>query len=133
MFYDLYCELCKQKDLSPSKAAETIGIGKGNVSAWKNKGYTPRGKALYDIADFFGVSADYLLGKEEQKEKAPANDGGRLSVEDRVEQILDGMANEHSGTLMLDGKPASPEALDALRQAIRMGVEYARKINNDKK
>lgn len=68
MFYDNYVKLCKEIGKSPSAVAEELGINKSNVSNWKNNGYTPRGTALNKIADYFGVSTDYLLsGKQTEK------------------------------------------------------------------
>lgn len=74
MFYDKYCELCKQRGISPSAAAIEMGINKGTVSIWKSKGTTPQTAILGKIADYFGVSVDYLLGNE-PKEKTPAEAG----------------------------------------------------------
>lgn len=64
MFFDIYESLCKQAGKRPSAVAEELGINKSNVTNWKKKGYTPRGEALQQIADYFGVSTDLLLGKE---------------------------------------------------------------------
>lgn len=131
MFYDLYCELCKLKGLSPSKAAESIGISKANVSAWKNKGYTPRGKALYDIADFFGVSADYLLGKEVQKENAPAlNKRDERDIAKDMEWLRQNL--ESGDGLMFDGDPLSDEAKESILAAMKIGLEMAKVKNKEK-
>ena len=64
MFYDRYCELCQQKGVSPSRAAIEMGINKGTVSVWKNKGTHPQAAQLQKIADYFDVTVDYLLGME---------------------------------------------------------------------
>ena len=68
MFYDRYCELCKQRGITPTRAALEIGLSKSTPTAWKKKGVTPQASQLQKIADFFNVSTDYLLGNE-QKEK----------------------------------------------------------------
>ncbi|HHY53146.1 MAG TPA: helix-turn-helix transcriptional regulator [Clostridiales bacterium] len=117
--------------------AADLGIGLSTFSQYETGKREPDHATLLKIANYFNVTTDYLLGNSDdpnpaEKEKPAANDGHRLSVEERVEQILAGISDENGGTLMLDGKPASPEALEALRQAIRMGVEYARKINREK-
>lgn len=64
MFYDVYAKLCKEIGKSPSAVAQELHINKSNVSNWKNNGYTPRGDVLNRIADYFGVSVDYLFGNE---------------------------------------------------------------------
>ncbi len=69
----------------------------------------------------------------QHKQKAPpAEAEGELSIEERADQILSGLSGRSGETLMLDGKPASPEAVDAFRNAIIVGVELARKVNKDK-
>lgn len=73
MFYDVYADLCKRIGKKPSAVAEELKINKSNVSNWKNNGYTPRGEALQRIADYFGVTTDYLLGQESAP-AAPARD-----------------------------------------------------------
>lgn len=66
VFYDVYLSLCKRSNKKPSVVAAELGINKSNVSNWKNNGYTPRGEALQKIADYFGVTTDYLLAGEEK-------------------------------------------------------------------
>lgn len=82
MFYDRYQAMCQKRGVSPSKAAAEIGLNKASVTNWKKNGYTPRADVLQRIADYFGVSADYLIGSpEKQKEPAPI-EGDRHRVSD---------------------------------------------------
>lgn len=77
MVYDKFCDLCSQKGVSPSKAAMDAGFSKSLISKWKaNQEIVPSSEVLQKIADYFGVSVDYLLGKEKQPtdgELHPAN------------------------------------------------------------
>jgi len=73
VFYDIYLDLCKRNNKKPSVVASELGINKSNVSNWKNNGYTPRGDALNKIAEYFGVSTDYLLGAEENTDTVISN------------------------------------------------------------
>lgn len=70
MFYEVYCELCDKSGLTPSGAASKIGFNRASVTMWKNSGKAPKQDLLVKIADFFGVTTDYLLGQEE-KETSP--------------------------------------------------------------
>lgn len=76
MFYDVYCALCEKNGLTPSGAASKIGFNRASVTVWKNTGKAPKQELLLKIADFFGVTTDYLLTGEETK-KAPAQEGER--------------------------------------------------------
>ena len=68
MFYDKYVNLCKEKNISPSKAASMIGFDKSSITNWKKHGYVPRQEILNKIADFFGVSVDYLTGRTSMRQ-----------------------------------------------------------------
>lgn len=68
MFWIILTELCLQNNITPSNLVEKIGIARGSVTKWKN-GSIPQSSTLQKIADYFGVTVDYLLGKTDQKEK----------------------------------------------------------------
>lgn len=72
MFYDLFCALCERKGVSPTRAALEIGLSKSTPTTWKKKGTTPQAVQLKKIADYFGVTVDYLVGT---KENNPAQRG----------------------------------------------------------
>ena len=66
-FIDNVKTLCKERGISVSKMIKDLSLAHGNVTNW-NKGTVPKGKTLDKIADYFGVSTDYLLGKTEKRQ-----------------------------------------------------------------
>ena len=83
MFYDRFRQLCERKGISCNKAALEIGLSNATPTKWKKTGATPVGDTLEKIAAYFGVTTDYLLGKETKN--APANNGKRRDVLDEVD------------------------------------------------
>lgn len=81
MFYDLFCALCSQKGVSPTRAALEIGLSKSTPTTWKKKGTTPQAAQLQKIAGYFGVTVDELLRQDPQK-KDPAAPGREVSDQD---------------------------------------------------
>lgn len=77
MFYDNFINLCKRKNVAPSKAAIDAGFSKSLVSKWKaNPNTVPTVDVLKKMSDYFGITVDELLGKEKQPtegELHPAN------------------------------------------------------------
>lgn len=67
MFYDTFSALCVQNGVSPNKACIDCAISRTSVAKWK-KGATPNGATVSKIADYFGVTTDYLLGNEQKEE-----------------------------------------------------------------
>ena len=67
MFWENFYGLCHSKQMSPNGVAKEIGISSGAITAWK-QGKVPHHDTLIKIANYFGVSVDYLLGNEKQPE-----------------------------------------------------------------
>lgn len=57
--------LCKKKGVSLSRVERDCGFARGYLS--KLESSTPNAKKLQVLADYFGVSLDYLLSKTEQE------------------------------------------------------------------
>lgn len=60
MFYDRFVELCRARGKSPAAVTRELGLNNSSPTAWK-RGATPKGETLQKLADYFGVSVDYLL------------------------------------------------------------------------
>ena len=59
--FDRLQELCKKSGTSVTALCKEITGSTGNYATWKNGNI--RNDYLLKIADYFGVSTDYLLGK----------------------------------------------------------------------
>lgn len=84
MFWSKFYELCREKNMSPNGVAKEIGVSSGSITSWK-QGKVPHHSTLIKIADYFGVSVDYLLGKTDEKEKAPAVDADDRELNEYLE------------------------------------------------
>lgn len=65
MFWDNYLKLCTEKKSSPNKVAAELGFSNATCTQWKKKGSTPGGANLKKLADYFGVSTDFLIANNE--------------------------------------------------------------------
>lgn len=66
MFYDVLKSLCEEKGTTPTAVCLQLGFSHATASYWRKSGGTPKREALEKFAEFFGVSVDYLLGRQEQ-------------------------------------------------------------------
>ena len=53
--------------LNQVELAKKLGVSKQSVSNWENDNIQPSIDMLTKIADFFNISTDYLLGREDKK------------------------------------------------------------------
>lgn len=74
--YEIYCKLRDERGLKDADVVRETGVTKSTFSDWKSGRSAPKDGKLKKIADFFGVSLDYLrTGEEkEKKEKYYIND-----------------------------------------------------------
>jgi transcriptional regulator with XRE-family HTH domain len=56
--------LRKEKGLTQEDLAKQLNVIRGTLSVWEIDRSTPDNEMLIKIADFFGVTVDYLLGRE---------------------------------------------------------------------
>lgn len=103
MFYDIYKKLCEDNGLTPSGAATKIGFNRASVTVWKNTGKAPKQDLLLKIADYFGVTTDYLLTGEE-KEKSPAEIGGGINLPSNLMPVPNFVKRPRLGAIAC-GKP----------------------------
>ena len=55
------------RGLNQVEFAKILGVSKQCVSNWENDNVMPSIEMLVKIADFFNVTADYVLGRNEKK------------------------------------------------------------------
>ena len=66
MFWDIFSKLCDLHHCTPSFVTKNLGLSNSITTKWKKTNATPNGEILSKIADYFGVTTDYLLGREEK-------------------------------------------------------------------
>lgn len=57
-------ELRKENQCTQKQLADYLGLTANCVCEWENKRSEPSLSSIYKIAEFFGVSSDFLLGLE---------------------------------------------------------------------
>ena len=66
--WEVFERLCKEKGVTPYRVGEETGIKSSTFYGWKTGKYTPKQEKLQKIAEYFGVSVEYLMTGEEPEE-----------------------------------------------------------------
>lgn len=60
--YDIFEKLLAERGLTTADVCRATGISQSTMSNWKKRGNALSPKLLKLIADYFGVSLDYMMG-----------------------------------------------------------------------
>lgn len=61
-------ELREATGLTQVELARKLSVTKQSVSNWENNNIQPSVEMVMALADFFGVSVDYLLGRSDKRQ-----------------------------------------------------------------
>lgn len=91
-------DLAAQKKISVAELERTLGFGNGSISKWNKQ--SPSADKLKKVADYFGVTIDYLL---DRKPVAQTN----ATIEEALNSVMS-----------YDGKPITDNDREVLRGII---------------
>ena len=67
--YEIFMQLCQRNNVAPNYVGRQLGIASSSLSDWKSGRSELKTDKLKKIADYFGVTLDYLVtGKETEHE-----------------------------------------------------------------
>ena len=120
--------LRKQHNLSQKEIGNIFHASQNTVSQWENGTRKPSYDIIQEIADYFDVSVDYLLGRQEQLPELNSKD------KREIQEILDDTEQQlvSQDGLMFDGSPATDEDVQKIIMAMKMGMEMIKKENKAK-
>ncbi len=67
--------ILEERHISQKDFASAIGTNSRNISSWRTRGSDPPAELICKIADFFGVSVEWLLTGEEKNRSSFVNNG----------------------------------------------------------
>lgn len=97
--YEIIKDLARKKGMSIRELELQLGYSNGYFGKWRK--VSPNSEGLKRVADFFGVSVDYLLGRKIPEKKS--------SVELSDDTVI----------MTYQGKPLSPEDRELILRLMR--------------
>ena len=104
--YSNFEKILKQKKLSSYKVAKEAGVTQTSLSNWKNGKSVPSTTTLQKIADYLGVTVDYLMNGEETDNKA-LNEKNERDIRQAIEDFKNRLS---TAGVMYDGEPLDEES-----------------------
>ena len=105
MSYETFERLCKQKGVKPFHVSKETGVSTATLSEWKKGTYTPKAEKLQRIADYFGVSLEYLrTGIEIPKESIS---GKKYYFDDTAAEMAQALYEDPCSRILFDASKGS--------------------------
>ena len=111
--YEKIKELADNRGISLMKLEEDLGYSRNTL--YKLKSQKPNAERISEIADYFNVSTDYLLGRTDN----PAITGDTVTTPDG--RVVD-LSNLRERVVLFDGKPLSDDDVDKIAQIIKLSL-----------
>lgn len=111
--FEIVKDLCENQGISLNTLEEKLGLGKNSLYGLKRN--QPSAERLQQIADYFNVSTDYLLGRTENPNIA------RDTVTTPDGRVVD-LSNLRERVVLFDGKPLSDDDVDKIAQIIKLSL-----------
>ena len=93
MFFDRFQALCDGKGISVYRACTDIGLNRSAVAKWKAGG-KPNGNTAAKLAEYLGVTTDYLLTGQEETRPNVTDDDIKFALFGGDGEITDAMYEE---------------------------------------
>ena len=128
--YEIFARLLAEKGLRAADVPRATGIKSPVFSEWKKGKSRPNTDKMLLIANFLGVSVEYLMNGVEKEEPT-------LTKKDEkcIEKILEATREQllsQEGLMFEGGQPATQEQIDSILSAMQIGMEMAKKKNKEK-
>ncbi|MEG0830664.1 MAG: helix-turn-helix transcriptional regulator [Anaerovoracaceae bacterium] len=139
--YDIVIDLCKTRGIAPTALEKELGFSNGSIGKMKKNNTSA--KRLQIIADYFGVSLEYMLtGKEITQEfvervaldygfkKISPTEKEERDVQRELENTLNALDNNKG--LMFDGEVMDERTRELLKDSLEFAIRNARKLAKEK-
>lgn len=132
--YEIFEQLLQKYGVTAYKVSKETGITQSTLSDWKRGRSTPKTENMKKIADYFGVTVEYLMtGKNEPKEKASElNAKDERDIAKDLDRIMGEIQKGNDGPLYYNGIEIDNASLSLLQNAIEYALRETKKENKVK-
>lgn len=129
--YEIFEQLLQRYGVSAYKVSKETGVTQSTLSDWKRGRSTPKTENMKKLADYFGVTVDYLMTGTD----APKQKESELTLKDErdiakdLDRIMGEIRKGNDGPLYYNGVEISDASINLLQNAIEFALKET-KIEN---
>lgn len=131
--YEIYCKLRDERNVKDSDVSKSTGITKSTFSDWKSGRSNPKNDKLQKIADYFGVTIDYLTtGKtESEKNESSLTSKDEKDIAKDLENIMKKLSNNEDGPASFEGTDIPEADQELFAGQLELMLRRLKAINKD--
>ena len=114
--YEIFEQLCNEKGVTPYKVSKETGISRTTFSDWKGGKYELKYDKLERIADYFGVTVDYLM---------TGNDENHYYIDDSARELANEIAANPKLKILFDASRNVKE------EDLQIVIDLVKRFTND--
>lgn len=132
--YEIFEQLLQKYGVTTYQVSKATGISQSTFSNWKSRRNLLSADKATLIANYFGVSLDYLMtGKEElEKKNAYLSAKDERDIAKDLENIMAKLSAGEDGPASYDGEELDPEAAELFRDELEIALRRLKMINKEK-
>lgn len=134
MLGDKIKKLRKLQKINQQQLADAVNLSRSAISMIESNRNGASPDKLREIADFFGVTVDYLLSADEANgniEEIKISKKAEKDIEKALAQTLEDLENSQDG-LMFSGEPLDDETRELLKISLENSMRLAKQIAKKK-
>lgn len=128
VLYDRIKELADKQNLSIRRLEEKLGFGNGVINRWRKT--TPGVDKIEAVANFFGVTTDYLLGRTDTPQFTRKDE---RDIQKILEEMTQGLNNKNELAFLKNGgQEIDPEDAELLSASLENVIRQSKLIAKQK-
>ena len=132
--YEIFEQLLQKYGVTSYKVSKDTGVTQTSLSNWKSGRSTPNAKTLQKIADYFGVSIEYLMtGKEDsEKKETTLTTKDERDIAKDLENIINKLKSGEDGPASFDGIDIPEADQELFAGQLELMLRRLKAINKEK-
>ncbi|HGF8083190.1 XRE family transcriptional regulator [Enterococcus faecium] len=122
MLLDRVKLLANEKKMTVAELERKLNFAQGSISKWSKQ--SPSSERLQKVADFFDVSADYLLGRTDKRHYYDLTEKDKQDIALQAEKLLEGLDSDAETNYY--GEPLDDEDKEKLYDAIQLALSLTK-------
>ncbi len=133
--YSIFEQLLKKHNVTTYKVSKDTGIAQSVFSSWKNGISIPKSDKMQILADYFGVSFEYITtgrSPETSVAKSELTLRDERDIAKDLNSIIEKLTSKEDGPINFNGIEMSDETSELFKDELELMLKRLKLINKNK-